>query len=233
MQTKSSYRVMNWTLFAALATSLATACVVSSGDGNDNPTDIEDGGSSGSSTTKGGSAGTGGTKGGSGGSTSLGGTGGTDATGDGGDPPVAGAGGGGEEPYVAGLCQADDPTPTMIPSCDLKPGEDTSEDPDTICLVCLKTKCCTDLKDCYGTEPTTACGYGPTADNSLGQFDCIRNCVVENGADAIDNTANFEMCADSCLNQCEEVDSGLIMDDTNAILGCANDSCIAECFPVQ
>lgn len=227
MQTKFSYRAVKWTMFMGMAAALASACVVSTGDG-DGKDIIVDGGESGSSSTSG-TKNTGGTKAGSSGS------GGTSA-GTSGSSTAGGEGGSGGEPYVPGFCEADSvKTPSMLPSCDAKPD-------DNDCGACLKVKCCDSLQACYGTEPTSACGYGPKSEEDLGQFDCIIACYEEN-ADGVKSQAEvITDCAGECALQCADVGDGLINGDTQDLLDCAQngedgdmamgmDDCNDVCFP--
>lgn len=227
MQTKSSHRALKWTLFMGIAASLASACVVSTGDGDPDGVDVN-GGEGGTNNNTAGKA-TGGAKAGN----STGGTkAGASAAG---TTSGGGEGGMGAEPYVPGACQDSLETPSMEPSCDSKPD-------DNDCGACLKTQCCDSLQACYGTEPTSACGYGATSDDDLGQFDCIRDCY-EKTADGIKTQAEVVTeCAGECANQCAEVGDGLINEDTQALLDCAQngedgdmgmgmDDCNDECFP--
>lgn len=212
MQT-TSHRWLKWTLLMGVAASLASACVVTTHTGDDD--DFSFAGESGSSTSSSGKTSTGGSSAGTsaGGKTSSGGGGAATTAGS----SVGGAADGGAgSAYVPGLCEADDPTatPTMVPACDAK-------ESDGECLACLKAQCCTLWQDCYGDTPTTACGWGATADAD-GQFDCIVNCVND-GSDA-------ETCAGKCLNQCADKDN-LVLQPTNDLLECANDKCLAKCFP--
>ncbi len=228
--TKSSYRMLKWTFMAAMGASLATACVVSSGDGDDD-TDIEDGGSSGKSTTTAGKSGsstggkagssTGGTSG-SGGTTTEGGTpGGEGGTpgGEGGTPPA----------YMAGLCEDElgTMTPANLPSC-----EPADKDETNACLKCMKMSCCETWQACYGTSPTTACGYGPTEADDLGQFDCIQACFVDGNDGVVDSAELLMNCADMCLNQCDGKDD-FITTGTSELVGCTQDNCLDECYPLK
>lgn len=224
MQKKFSYSVLKWTLFLGVASSLGTACVVSSGKG-----DLSDGGEPSTdtggepSTTGGSSSGKGGTSasGSSTGGSSKGGTGGS-----GGTATAGGEGGGGATGYVAGLCQADNPTPTMLPSCsESKPNEDP-------CRECLRTKDCNEWKECYGDTPTTACGYGPEEGDG-GQFGCILKCFFTNESGETMPDMLLDVCTEQCALQCDNPDNGIIMDSTNALVGKAYADCKAECFPFE
>lgn len=220
MQKKFPYSLLKWTVLLGVASSLATACVVTSGDG-----DLSDGGEGNTSeggepSTSGGSSSAG--KGGTGGSAA--GTGGSTA----GTSTAGGEGGGGGTAvtYVPGKCEADLATPSMEPSCD---DERANEDP---CRACLRTKACTSWKACYGTAPTTACGFGP-AENDGGQMGCILGCFFENKAGETDPDALFADCAGGCALQCDDVDQGVIMGTTNDLAGEAYSKCNAECFPFE
>ena len=228
MQTKSSYRVLKWTLLLGTAASMATACVVTtSGDGGNGGGQISfagDGTSTSGKTSTGGntttagktSTGGGGTGGATGGSSTTAGT-----------STTAGGQGEGGAAYVPGLCQVDDPTPTSLPSCDPNPARDTGQP----CKICMKAQCCTDWKTCYGEMPTTACGYGATAD-APGQFDCIQGCYMDTPNASDDVLGTLQTCEGKCLNQCADKDTdGFALTDTEALMGCAQDHCLAECFP--
>lgn len=232
MQTKTSYRVLKWALLMGTAASFATACVVTtSGDGTGNLGGVGDTTSGGDSTSTSGKTSTGGTES-TAGTTSTGG-GGSGSGGTSGSTSTAGtsmteAGAGGA--YVPGQCQTEDPTPTSLPSCDPNP----ERDKDQPCKVCMKAKCCTEWQTCYGDSPTSACGWGATADAN-GQFDCIIDCYAKNEAGETDPSSLLESCASSCTNQCDAADNGNILDATNALISCANADgdagCQTECFP--
>lgn len=219
MQKKFSYSVLKWTLLLGVVSSMATACVVTSGDG-----DISDGGDGNTGDTgnvgnEGGEpASMGGTKAGTGGSSggTSAGTGGTATAGTGGSAPT----------YVPGKCEADLATPSMEPSCD---DAVANEDP---CRECLRTKACTAWQACYGTAPTTACGFGPK-DKDGGQFGCILTCFFENKAGETDPDALFADCGAGCALQCDTADNGLIMGTTNDLAGEAYAKCNTECFPFE
>jgi hypothetical protein len=216
MQTKSSYRVLKWTFIVGTMVSLG-ACVVTSGDGGDD--DDDDFSDAGSSSTTAGKSGTTAGKSGAGGSATAGRGGSAGAT----TTPNAGSGGEGGAAYVPGLCEADLATPGNQPSCDL---DAKDQDPDNACRTCLKTKCCSDWKTCFGDTPATACGSGPTAEAD-GQFECIRLCYLDDmsGDDA---ETVLGACEGKCLGQCE--DEGFALTDTHALLGCGQENCLAECF---
>lgn len=217
MQTKSSYRVLKWTFIVGTLVSLG-ACVVTTGDGGDD--DFSDGGESGSSTTAGKTSTAGSTA--TAGKTSTGGTGGTSTV-----TPSAGAGGDGGAAYVPGLCQADNPTPSSLPVCDLN--DDDKKDVAFACRACLKSNCCDSWQTCFGDTPTTACGSGPTEDAD-GQFECIRNCYLD---DMSGNDPEMVLgeCEGKCLGQCKDKDTdGFALTDTQDLLGCGQEKCLAECF---
>lgn len=222
MQTKSSYRVLKWTFMVGALTTLATACVVSAGDGSGDITG--DGGEAGTSSTAGtnSTAGTSSTagKGGSGGSAGSGTSGSATAM------AGADAGGAGGDVYVPGLCEVDSPTPSSLPVCDLNDDDMTDA---FACRACLKTKCCDSWQTCFGDTPTTACGSGPTADAD-GQFECIRGCYLDN-INTGDTDTVLADCEGMCLGQCENKDlDGFALTDTQALLGCGQDNCLTECF---
>jgi hypothetical protein len=222
MQTKFSYRVLKWTLLVGTAASMATACVVTtSGDGGGDGGDISFAGETSTSgkTSTGGSTSTAG-KTSTGGSSSTAGTSATTAG------TSAGGQGGAGSGYVPGLCEVDSPTPTMVPSCD----PDPVRDKDQPCKICLKAKACEAWQTCYGDTPTTACGWGVTED-APGQFDCIQDCWTNTPNASDDVQGTLQDCEGKCLNQCANKDDGFALTDTQALLGEAQDKCLAECFP--
>ena len=219
MQTKSSYRVLKWAFLSGMAMSLATACVVSSGDGDDDGTDLTDGGDGGTNTTAGKSSG-------GGGSSSGGTTAGSKATGgssdDGGEPAMPS--GGTPSTFVPGECQTDEPLqPTMLPVCDEAAG-------DTACLKCLKLQACDEFKTCFGEEPSTACSVGMTA-GADGQFACVTKCFADGAAGAVD----ADMLLGECASQCDECGTGGLNDETSALIEAGNDpaKCQSDCFPFE
>ena len=223
MQTKSSYRVLKWTLLVGTAASLVTACVVTtSGDGGGGVGGDFSFGGDGTSTS--GKTSTGGSQS-TAGKTSTGGSGGSSTAGTAGTMTV----GEGGAAYVPGVCEADAATPKSEPSCDLNSGDDTNA-----CRKCMKTKCCTEWQACFASEPTIACGYGTTADAD-GQFDCIENCFLDGAAMADNADTLLADCAGKCANQCDTPDNGLVMGATSDLVDCANnaDNCQADCFPFQ
>ena len=217
MQTKSSYRVLKWTMLVGTAASLATACVVTtSGDPGGIGGDFSFAGES-SSTS--GTTSTGGTSA-EAGTAATGGTSGSSTAGTAGTTAAGGA------TYVPGLCDADTPTSMNEPSCN----DATADGQD--CLKCLKAKCCTEWQTCFGDTPTIACGWGPTAADD-GQFDCVQHCFTENAAGDTDADMLLADCAGSCANQCDAADNGNVMQATSDLIGCANDTstCQDVCFP--
>jgi hypothetical protein len=217
MQTKFSYRVLKWTFLVGAFATLGTACVVTSGDGDDDFPG--DGGESGSSTTTAGKASTAGTGGSATAGTSTGGKGGTAAT------PAGGAGGDGGDDWVPGACEDDLATPsnprdTTLNADDAKPA--------FACRKCLKVSCADAWSTCYGDTPTIACGYGST-EEAPGQFECIRSCFVEDmsGDDA---ETVLSACESECLDQCADKDQGFATSETQEMLDCGQEKCLAECF---
>jgi hypothetical protein len=226
MQTKSYYRLLNWTLMACVAASLATACVVTTGDGDDDDdfsfAGDNDSGTSGKTSTTGG-AGSSGTAGTAGTTSGNGGSAGTSTT-----AGTGGTGGTGVDENV-GICMGnDDPEPTELPNCD-----PDDKDDDDACRKCMRATCCTEWKTCYGDSPHIACGWGADpADDYEGQFDCIRNCYAEKIETAPDDESKIkEDCSFECLKQCDS--DGVIMDATNDLLSCVGEDfdCNATCFP--
>lgn len=232
MQTMS-YRWLKWTLLACASAALAPACVVTTGDGDDN---IFDGGEGGTGNGSAGKSTGGGGKSSSAGTTATGGGGSssTAGTSSGGGGAASGGTGGTEPTYEAGLCDFDaepdeleGPTPT-------EPADVTPKDTDGDCLKCLKAECADEWSTCYGEAPRIACGWGPTEDDIDGQFDCILGCFFD-GAEDPTGTADELLldCTDQCTNQCGDVDGGNVMVHTSDLIACANDAakCQAECFP--
>lgn len=228
MQTKTSYRTLKWTLFMGLAATLASGCVVSTGDGSDDDVKIEGGDNTGNTGNKGGkggtSAGMGGSNGGTGGTENPGGSGG-----DGGGPVT--------DPDYPGVCDSSLDTPSEIDPV----GACTANDADNDCGACLKQKCCDTFAACYGKNPTSACGYGPSPSNDLGQFDALLNCYDEKNDGVLTIDEILLECDAEALNQCAATDD-FLNEDTMDLVACAlngedddpdagNDDCRDVCFP--
>ena len=215
MQTKSSYRALKWMFLVGAMATLGTACVVTSGDGGD---DDGEGGEGGSTPTAGKNS-----TSGSGGSATAG-------TSTGGKPSTAGtsAGGGdggtgeGGEPstYVPGVCEG-----LLIPSMPLD-ATVTAADDEFPCRKCLKVQCEEEWSTCYGEAPTSACGWGST-EAAPGQFECIRDCFVKDTS-GDDAETVLGTCEGMCLDQC--ADDAFATSDTQAMLDCSQEKCLAECF---
>lgn len=234
MQTKSSYRALKWTLFMGVAATLASACVVSTGDGDDKDVTIE-GGDGGTNNTSG-TQNTGGTKAGN----NTGGTSAGSSTAGTAGSTMAGAGGGtAADPDYPGVCDDSLEMPSMIDET----AACAEKSDDNACGACLKMNCCEALAACYGKEPTSACGYGPSPADEFGQFDCIVFCYDANDskiADGLKTHAEvITECAGECSNQCADVGDGLVNLDTQALLDCAQngdvdkgtEDCNDACFP--
>jgi hypothetical protein len=218
MQTKSSYRVLKWSFLVGAFATLGTACVVTSGDGGDDV--FGDGGESGSSTTTAGKNSTAGTGGSATAGTSSGGKGGTASAG-------TSAGGEGGEPssYVPGVCDDSLAVPSMPRDTALN---DDDAKPEFACRKCLKTDCGDEWATCYGEAPTAACGYGSTAD-APGQFECIRQCVLDDtSGDDLDKV--LPACDAACLDQCENADQGFSTEATGDLVECGTNKCLVDCF---
>jgi len=226
MQMKSSYRLLNYALLLGVVASMASACVVTSGDGKVDGFGGDDDGGDNTAGTK---TNTGGTSSGSAGKTSTGGT----SAGTGGSATAGTGGTGGGSTFEAGVCDAA-ATSMDVPSCNAPAKPDDSK-----CKICLKANCCEEWQTCYGENPHTACGWGSTdvgddRDTDYGQWDCIQQCYVagvEKGRTDFD--ALQEDCTGSCLQQCDGVGDGFILMTTQLIQTCANDKCLDECFPTE
>lgn len=232
MQTKS-YRFLKWTLLACVSASLASACVVTTGDGGGDDF-FDEGGEGGSSTNTAGKTASGGA-----GTSATAGSGGK-ASGGGGSGTTAGSSGGGTAPaYVPGLCdaatpdQVEGPTPTEPADATITADD---EKPANACRKCMKEKCTEEWSTCYGSAPTIACGSGATKDAD-GQFDCILGCFFDGAQDPMGTAEDLiSDCSDMCTNQCADEDNGNVTVHTSALVECANDSdpakgCQADCFP--
>ena len=234
MQTKSSYRVLKWTLLLGGLASLVSACVVTSGDGNISG----DGGESGTTTDTAGKSSTAGTGGSSStaGKANSAGTGGSATAGT--SSNAGGEGGAGGAAYEPGICDAavadvnKGALPTQFPSC--APATDGTDDGDTkACKRCLKDKCCPAWQNCYGSEPHTACGWGPHTKDDDGQWDCLQNCIGANKTGEATPEALLTTCSAECTNQCDAADGGNLLVATSDLVTCANDpmTCQDICFP--
>ena len=218
MQMKSSYRVLKWVFLVGAMATLGSACVVTSGDGDDDG----EGGEGGNDTPTAGknSAGTGGT---SSAGTSSGGKGGTASAGNGG---TAAGGEGGEAPtYEPGVCDDSLKIPSMPRDTALNADD---EKPEFACRKCLKSKCGDMWATCYGEAPTAACGYGSTED-APGQFECVRQCVLDDTT-GDDLQVVLPACDAACLDQCEDADQGFTTEATGDLVECGTTECFVECF---
>lgn len=227
---KASYRVLQWTMLMGTAALMATACVVTSGDGDDDDS-LFDGGEGGTSSTAGKTSTGGGGKGGSAtAGTSSGGSSGSAGTATGGTTTGGTGGSSGGPAYVPGECQGGD-LPTPLPQSSCEPADGDEDQP---CRACQKEQCCFEWRTCYGNNPTSACGWGAT-EEADGQFDCIQHCYLDGLAEATNLMDLQRDCADECVNQCadEEADMGLVTDITQDLVACSNEKCLDECFPAE
>lgn len=214
MQMKSSYRVLKWVFLVGAMATLGSACVVTSGDGDDDG----EGGEGGSDTPTAGKNSTAGTGGTSSAGTSSG---GTAAAGTSAGGAAAGEGGTGSS-YVPGVCEGLE-IPSMLRDTALNADDEKAE---FACRKCLKSQCGEAWSTCYGEEPTSACGYGSTED-APGQFECIRQCFLEDTS-GDDAETVLGTCEGMCLDQCE--DDGFATSDTQDLLGCGQEKCLVDCF---
>jgi hypothetical protein len=221
MQMKSSYRVLKWMFLVGAMATLGTACVVTSGDGDDDG----EGGEGGTDTTTAGKNSTSGSGGTSSAGTSAGGKGGTASAGTNAGGSAAGGEGGAPDTYVPGVCDDTLKIPSMPRDTALNADD---EKPEFACRKCLKTSCGDEWATCYGEAPTAACGYGSTED-APGQFECVRLCVLEDTS-GDDLSVVLPACDAACLDQCEDADQGFTTEATGDLVECGTGACLAECF---
>lgn len=211
---------------ALFGASIATACVITTDNDDDDTTDETDGesGRAGRAGATSGRAGAGGTRAGSGG----GGAGGTRAGAGGGGTAGATAGTGGSAPTQL---DCSDPDGTPAASCEFAIPAN-APDNQAECFECLSGSCCTEIKNCYATNPENLCGYGGPVGGS--EFECFRLCLVEQAEERNDTTYttdDAEVCAVECSTPRDKNGDacGLIGDQTNALFNCMADNCEAEC----
>ena len=196
-----------WRVLAAVGVvgmiGAAPGCVV--GSGSD-----EDGGTSGGGgVTNGGSGGV--TGGGSGGVTG-GGTGGVVTGGTGGATGGSGGGGAGWD------CNAD-PATSTAGSCE--PAE-----PNNQCLDCIKQNCCTEMANCFGTNPNNACGVGLRSGSTDAEFLCFQKCLTTQ----TQGGASLSEANNTCGAQCVSTGCGTISPETSDLFACVESSCLSECI---
>ena len=77
--------------------------------------------------------------------------------------------------------------------------------------------------------PLPGPGAAGATEDADGQFECIRNCALDDtsGDDIARVLGN---CEGECLGQCADKDDGFALTDTQGLLGCGQDECLAECF---
>ncbi|HEY8946943.1 MAG TPA: hypothetical protein VIM73_22020 [Polyangiaceae bacterium] len=71
---------------------------------------------------------------------------------------------------------------------------------DEPCLSCLSDNCCSELKDCYGTDPSNVCGYGVAPDGQQ-EYYCYMDCLVDI-ARASDTKSYTTDDMDTCAFEC-------------------------------
>jgi hypothetical protein len=209
--------------------SLATGCVVKSGDDDDDDLG-EAGDSSGGTSTggRGGSATGGSSTGGSAtGGSSTGGsaTGGSSTGGSATGGSSTGGTGGMDTEYECDPESGDDLQNTPYPNCTAESGDE--------CGQCLETNCCEESKICYGYNPGNVCGYGGIDYDDDGELDGEFNCFVACALDYVeDNDVLDEAGKDYCAGECVTAQCGSVIGTaTNELISCAEDHCEDECWP--
>jgi len=132
------------------------------------------------------------------------------------------ADGGASPAFEPGQCDGDaQPVePGVFATCKVAAKDDA-------CSQCLKQQACEQYRHCYGTEPKSACGWGPRL-TEPGQYDCIRQCFATGVAGSADTGALLDTCVSECGNGCS---NGSVNADTAALLSATNDHCLKQCFP--
>lgn len=187
---------------------LASSCVITSDDGDDEG----EGGDSGEET--------GGRP-----------TGGRTSTG--GRPATGGSGTGGATggaPTTGGASTGGAATGGTVNACDVEefePAESCAFETDDACSSCLSAKCCDEVKDCYAEDPVkNRCGYGVTDDDDS-QFICTSACLAEIYANGdVPTEEDIDTCAGS--NDC--MTCALPNFATIGLSQCVVDSCLDECL---
>jgi len=205
-------------LALGIAGSIATACTISSGDGDGL------GGSSGDSggSTAAGGAGSGGAKGGT---TAAGGAAaGGKAAGGAASGGTSSGGAASLEPVVK--CDTLTSSGTPAPSCTFDAPDDT------VCHKCLSkvASCCDAVKQCYGFGPgleANQCAYGGPDGSS--EFTCFEDCIV---GKAKAGGGDYQMAdVDFCTDKCATPACGLFVGNaTNDLIACMTNECEKECI---
>jgi hypothetical protein len=228
----STDRMATWLKLAAtslLGVSIAMACTV--GDPDDEPFDDDDdeeeGGRAGRASGGGGAAGragaggAGGARAGSGGGGAGGSVAGSAGTSGGSGIPTDVACGSEESvgTVPAGSCEFTDVLPE-----------------DEACLTCLSGSCCDELKGCYSTSPSDACGWGRAADGQE-EYQCYIDCIIR--VARADETMSFDdVDKMDCAFECGTAEDGtgelcdltLFSNSTNELATCMHDNCEFECL---
>ncbi len=197
-----------WLPYLATALLALTSSVMcsSSGDDDDDVGEAGDGGEPGNAGSGGGGRAGGGSSGDAGDTSTPG------ASGAGGsaDPGLGCEPGGGPISTPAETCQFEDPDP---------------------CLACLSASCCSELMNCYGTDPANVCGYG--GPNGETEYLCIRQCLEARataGGGAYDREVDDPECAAECVTIVDGSACSAIGNYTSVLVGCMHDSCEDECI---
>jgi len=206
-------------LALGIAGSIATACTISTSDGD---------GLGGSSGDSGGSTAAGGAS--SGGATAKGGTtaaGGTAAGGTAaGGAATGGSATGGAAPEPVVKCDGVMSSGTPAMTCEFT-GEDK-----TFCHECLTKSCCDAVQQCYGFGPGTIanqCAYGGPDGGS--EFTCFEACLIKKtkagGGEYQD--ADVDACADMCATP---ACGGIVGNATNDLIECMTNpsKCEKDCI---
>lgn len=196
---------LRWISVAGLASALFAASACVVTSGSDD----DDAGAGGDDT-----AGTAGTAAGAGGATA-------------GSGGAATAGTGGAAP--AYLCDAEVTTPgTPNPSCE--PEDADAND----CTRCIASKCCTEYKKCFASNPGDQCGFGGPNDDTGGEILCMELCAQQKlkdegvlGDDEV--FACSAQCASSTTHKSSQ-DCGAIGGTTSETFGCIKNNCMVECI---
>ena len=182
---------------------LASSCVITSDDGDDDG----EGGEAGEESTGGRRP-----------------TGGSPATG---GRATGGSGTGGA---TGGVGTGGSATGGSISACDVEefePADSCAFETDDACSTCLSAKCCDEVKDCYAEDPVkNRCGYGIT-DSDDSQFECTAACLAEIYAEGdVPTEEDIDTCAGT--NDC--MTCALPNFATIGLSQCVVDSCLDECL---
>ena len=218
-QTKSYWRLV--AVASVVSAFVASACVVTTGDGDDDGSSAGEAGAAGAHTAGAANAGAG---------------------------AAGSAGSAGAHAGAAGLGAGEGGAPPTSFQCDPAEGGAVGTpygcEPDDVndsCQTCIQSKCCSEYSACNAYNPGNQCGWGGPAklpsgkDYPGGEAICIQQCIKE-GVEASGTDPDAELvgtCAAGCMTAKDtsgascEMSIGLQTDD---LIRCMRADCSKVCF---